>query len=432
MMMLALGIVSLETQLTAGLSPRADEAAVIERCDDVPRIVSDVAGTNAGNVDPIYLGVVNSYVNEYRDVFGGLWIDLDAGGTLVVAFTDDPEPHRRALAARRPTPTDDVEVVPRPPIVDDRPLGEWDQAFDVVQVEFTARQLHATQRAVVEWLDEHGETFSAIGPDLQRNRVAVDLGVANAAVLSRLAADVPADNMCDDTAMFNPAEQYEPGDPLDVIVPVGSDGRLPPGTLVSCNDEPPSFPISALDNLEPLTETASPEIVAAIDPLPREVFPNDGWAVLTEDSSIVTLIRVDGGNAAFVTFRKTNAGLALDGGSGSGPCALRTTLPAGLNLVEWSLDPAQPANPDASVVEVLATERACASGQPIGDRLLGPQIIETDTEILIALTAIAQAGNQTCPANPSKRVLVQLSQPIGTRVIRDGTVITTHIAELTE
>jgi len=51
-------------------------------------------------------------------VVAGIWIDRDHGGTLVLAFTDDPAAHLEAVLARGPSP-DDLELVsPRPPIAD--------------------------------------------------------------------------------------------------------------------------------------------------------------------------------------------------------------------------------------------------------------------------------------------------------------------------
>jgi hypothetical protein len=78
--------------------------AVLEPCDGVPELAGDVIGDNVGgqSVDPIFDGVVVAYINEHSDTYAGRWIDRDAGGTFVVAFTDDPETHRTALARRRP------------------------------------------------------------------------------------------------------------------------------------------------------------------------------------------------------------------------------------------------------------------------------------------------------------------------------------------
>src|SRR5690606_32726523 len=78
---------------------------------------------------------------------------------------------RPALAERRPRPTDDVGVDPRPAIEDDRPIGEWGVAFDVVQVDFTEDELLAAQEALTPLLqDPDGPVDGSSGGGL-RNRV---------------------------------------------------------------------------------------------------------------------------------------------------------------------------------------------------------------------------------------------------------------------
>jgi hypothetical protein len=140
-------------------------------CEDVPPAATDVIGSNLGgqDVDPAFLDVVNAYVAEHVDTFGGMWLDRDAGGTFVVAFTGDPEAHRSELAGRRPRAVDDAGVV------DDRPLGEWGQPFDVVQVKNTETGLLATLNEVSDLLEDHRDKYVGAGVDAMRNRVRIDL-----------------------------------------------------------------------------------------------------------------------------------------------------------------------------------------------------------------------------------------------------------------
>lgn len=95
--------------------------------------------------------------------------------------------------------------------------------------------------------------------------------------------------------------------------------------------------------------------------------------------------------------------------------------PPGLGKVTWEFDPAH-SSPTATDTELhlLATELSCAGGREMGDALHGPEVIETDTEILIAFAVESLIGDATCPSNPSTPVTVQLAQPIGDRQIRDG------------
>ena len=96
------------------------------------------------------------------------------------------------------------------------------------------------------------------------------------------------------------------------------------------------------------------------------------------------------------------------------------TLPPGLGPVEWELDPAFPAPaPDDTTIHVLATERGCANGREMGDALRGPEVLETETEVVIAFAVVPVVGPTGCPANPSTPVSVSLDAPLGDRTLLD-------------
>ena len=82
------------------------------------------------------------------------------------------------------------------------------------------------------------------------------------------------------------------------------------------------------------------------------------------------------------------------------------------------------------MVHLLATERECASGEPMGDRLRGPQVVETEDAVLIAFAATLQDGDEECPGNPAAAVTVELPAPLGERTLRYGRLITTDLTEL--
>jgi hypothetical protein len=94
----ALGRV-VSTSPTAVLpSPPSDKVPL---CEDVPTVATDVLGSNLGGqgVDPALHDVINRYVAEHRDTFGGMWLDRDAGGTFVVHSPTTP---KRIGASSRP------------------------------------------------------------------------------------------------------------------------------------------------------------------------------------------------------------------------------------------------------------------------------------------------------------------------------------------
>ena len=113
------------------------------------------------------------------------------------------------------------------------------------------------------------------------------------------------------------------------------------------------------------------------------------------------------------------------GAQGGGPCPLQASLPEGLNTVQWRVDPAaQTPTPASTTIELLVTERECASGQAMGDRLLGPEIIATQTAILIVFAAEPPPGDyQTCQGNPEQTIVIELPEPLGDRVLSDGLAV---------
>ena len=57
----------------------------------------------------------------------------------------------------------------------------------------------------------------------------------------------------------------------------------------------------------------------------------------------------------------------------------------------------------------------------MGGALLDPQVVETDTSVLVAFAVVPPiALTVTCQGNPSTPVTVELSQPLGRRTIYDG------------
>lgn len=408
--------------------------AALVACSDVPYVTTEVLGDLGGssNPDDIFMGVIRTYGNEHRDVFGALLIDRSAGGTIVLAVTDDPAPHRAALAERRPRPTDDVGVEPRPPIEDDRPIGEWSIAFDVVQVDFTEAELLAAQDALMPLLQDSAVPVDGSSGGGLRNRVELyaarpvtpdEQRAISAAVAERVAVEM----VCLDAVVVDelpPA--VEPGTELDVIELPGADGTYPPDTAVECAGI--AFTVGAIQPLRPLADF--PELQETIDDASGSDefgFVPDGldWWLLELTDERATVISPNGSSFTSVSLEFTRAGWAVSGLSGANDCDVRRVLPPGLNSVEWELDPEFPTpTADSTDLHLLVTELGCAGGREMGDQLLGPQVVETDDAVRVAFAVIPPEGSaQECPGNPLAAVTVELSAPLGDRDIRDGLVI---------
>ena len=210
---------------------------------------------------------------------------------------------------------------------------------------------------------------------------------------------------------------------LDVIVAPDEDGDYPPDLVVACPGGPP-FPISSLDTIAPISPDDPDGLLAAADTfLDSEegaYWAQEGWQLLHQTQSEAILVAPFEGSLEFMLLTNEGDEWVWSGSSGSpSPCDLQYTIPAGLNSVEWRLDPAAPEPaPEDTDMQVLLQEVECVSGQEIGDRLLGPQVVLTDTEVRIAFAAEPPPGDAfTCPGNPETPHTVELPEPLGHRQI---------------
>ena len=89
-------------------------------------------------------------------------------------------------------------------------------------------------------------------------------------------------------------------------------------------------------------------------------------------------------------------------------------------LIGFSPEVGQPTR-ESTEITLWLSELGCASGQPMGERLLGPEVHESEDQILIAAGVAIQLTGQDCPGNPATEVVVALDAPVGDREIRNAT-----------
>lgn len=205
-----------------------------------------------------------------------------------------------------------------------------------------------------------------------------------------------------------------PGGPALGEIRYSCDG--PPGFLPALLDEPP---VAELENhpsaaaLRASIEEVGPDI----DMLPRSGY----WLVHRDDDSAEYLARRVG-DPPFV-----HVGFQSDGGSwsisGWGDCRPRIVLD-GLSQTTWILDPAAGLpGPEATTFTALVTETECTGGQAMGARLLPPSITYGGDSVLVVFAARPlDLGMATCPSNPPSRVVVELGEPLGERMLLDAGV----------
>jgi len=247
--------------------------------------------------------------------------------------------------------------------------------------------------------------------------------VATAAVLVTVSALGPAPDR-----VPPPSRESLPDPPLIVV-----DGDV----LLTCGIGP-RFPASALDR-----GASGPadqgEVTAALDDLratagidaPAELRKSPAsaarWMVLGDDPSasprelLVALGNWDvygDPNPAvreYVTLERTENGWRAN--RWGSYCDLR---PALRNPISWAVVTGVPGglDPNSSTVTVEVMEIECTSGRDPSPFLHEPVIVETADTVTVYWTSTR--GGETCPGNPSVRRTLQLDQPIGDRVLRDG------------
>lgn len=226
-------------------------------------------------------------------------------------------------------------------------------------------------------------------------------------------------------------------DPALIVLPDLA-GTMAAEVQIGCPGGP-VFPASALNEIRPYEQAGFDQIESAIreflDDEEGQFWPQDDWQILYQTDRLVELMHHDDSAEqvafSFLSVEIVAGDWKMTGASSGGQCPLRTQIAEGLNTVVWRLDPASdPLTPESSQLKLLVTERECVSGQEIGDRLIGPEIVTTDAVVYITFVAHPPPGEtQTCPGNPEQPVTVQLSEPLGNRVIAEGLTIAGNLED---
>ena len=376
----------------------------LELCEDIPAIEPSGMGNLEGvldqvrDPDPRYRAAIRQYSREHAATHGGEWYDHDRRGLIVTAFTDDAEAHRAAIAALVPSSV----------------------KFDVVQVEFSEGELLAVHRRLGGFMGpEFGLT--GVGLGTKRNRVTLHFTDPPPGSLAELAKLVPTHMVC--------AEIYRspepPSGPLAVIpdLAVGDPmvvcGRFGPMPYSRFLDPP---------RLDEIDHPAAERLREALDSPPARLLPEGDYRVMDIGDDLVRFAAFSDEGIKRVTVIYGAGRWRIGAWSNHAySCDVRVALPPGLGHVEVHLDPglgpSSLPQPDDISVDLLVKEIDCANGRQMGDALQGPQVVETDDEVLVAFAVIPVAGGANCQGNPSTRITIELSQPLGDRALLNGAYV---------
>ena len=151
-------------QLREAFGLRADPEYVAQVAEDpaattaelgIPLLPAEAAEIRRRFAAQDRMGALTAYGAEHRDQFGGLYIDQQAGGTVVLLFTGDIAQHQRAVAALAPA---GVRTVVR-------------------QVRHTEAELEALQQQLTREMDAlqpRGVEFITSWTDVERNIVQLE------------------------------------------------------------------------------------------------------------------------------------------------------------------------------------------------------------------------------------------------------------------
>ncbi len=95
----------------------------------------------------------------------------------------------------------------------------------------------------------------------------------------------------------------------------------------------------------------------------------------------------------------------------------------GIRASSWRADPTQALAPEETVLRVLVTEQAFASGQLADGRVLAPDMYVDEGELVLRMFVTPRPGYQTAMRNPETPVRIALAEPLGGRRLLDGALV---------
>jgi hypothetical protein len=92
-------------------------------------------------------------------------------------------------------------------------------------------------------------------------------------------------------------------------------------------------------------------------------------------------------------------------------------------VARWAPAPDADVGPEVTTIPILVNEMECASGQSAEGRVLEPAVDYRDDAVVVTVRVIPLGGAQTCPGNPNTPASLELTEPLGERVLLDGGAI---------
>ncbi len=185
---------------------------------------------------------------------------------------------------------------------------------------------------------------------------------------------------------------------------------------------PPEAITRGLSGAENWIDGAAAELrrIVREEATPDSPLPLNGWFRVVDTGSDVLFVARGTAEVPWV-----QVAVATEGNGWTvaayGQCHLGVSYPDGITGATIRLDPAFPRpTRDSREVHVLITETACASGQSPEGRVLEPLVVYGPDSVAVAIAIRHIVGGADCQSNPEFPVLIELSEPLGDRVLVDG------------
>ena len=93
------------------------------------------------------------------------------------------------------------------------------------------------------------------------------------------------------------------------------------------------------------------------------------------------------------------------------------------DLVDTDLTLADTPSPGDTSVDLLVTERECASGHNAEGRIELDELTQTTEQVRLRIGVRRRGGDQNCLGNPPTPFTIELDGPLGEREIVDASVV---------
>jgi hypothetical protein len=217
-----------------------------------------------------------------------------------------------------------------------------------------------------------------------------------------------------------------PGPRHPELISDGGGLPFPPAALGTPLDalDPDDSAAAAL--LAHLTARAAPKR-SARPPWRRESAPPapaslEGWRQLARTEDEVLFARGLPPRMLTAALRRTGRRRTWTFLGSSAARPIRATRD-GIRASSWRFDPTHEPAPEDTVLRVLVTEQAFASGRSAHGRILPPEIYVDAHELVLTIFITPQRGFQNGTPNPETPVRITLPHPVGSRRLIDGALL---------